>query len=302
MNRRRPRSDTAEAQLAAAEAEARVAENEATYSTLVADADGTVVATLGEPGQVVSAGQTVVQLAQSGPREAVVALPETIRPAIGSAAEASVYGSDGRARHSATCGRLSDAADPQTRTYEARYVLEGDAASAPLGSTVTIRITNDDRRSEVAMPIGAVLDDGNRTGVWLLDRGASTVRFAPVQIKRLGERNRDRLRHRAWTGTRGAWCPSAQRWRVRQDQLPGTGGELMSFNLSALAVRERAVTLFFIVLLAAAGVYAFVKLGRAEDPSFTIKTPDGHRRHGRAQRRAKCRIWWPNRWRNASRS
>ena len=46
----------------------------------------------------------------------------------------------------------------------------------------------------------------------------------------------------------------------------------MNSNLSALAVRERAVTLFFIVLLAAAGAYAFVKLGRAEDPSFTIKT------------------------------
>ncbi|MBO9653549.1 MAG: efflux RND transporter permease subunit [Agrobacterium tumefaciens] len=46
----------------------------------------------------------------------------------------------------------------------------------------------------------------------------------------------------------------------------------MNLNLSALAVRERAVTLFFIVLLALAGVYAFVKLGRAEDPSFTIKT------------------------------
>src|SRR5215216_1424595 len=85
-------SDTAEAQLAAAEADARVAENEATYSVLVADADGTVVETLGEPGQVVSAGQTMVQLAQDGPREAVVALPETIRPAIGSVAEASVYG------------------------------------------------------------------------------------------------------------------------------------------------------------------------------------------------------------------
>ncbi|MBN9528921.1 MAG: efflux RND transporter permease subunit [Alphaproteobacteria bacterium] len=46
----------------------------------------------------------------------------------------------------------------------------------------------------------------------------------------------------------------------------------MTLNLSAIAVRERAVTLFFIVLLAAAGAYAFVKLGRAEDPSFTIKT------------------------------
>ncbi|QDL91548.1 efflux RND transporter permease subunit [Paroceanicella profunda] len=46
----------------------------------------------------------------------------------------------------------------------------------------------------------------------------------------------------------------------------------MSFNLSALAVRERAVTLFFILLLAAAGVYAFFMLGRGEDPNFTIKT------------------------------
>ncbi|MDA9433823.1 efflux RND transporter permease subunit [Bradyrhizobium sp. CCBAU 51627] len=46
----------------------------------------------------------------------------------------------------------------------------------------------------------------------------------------------------------------------------------MKFNLSAIAVRERAVTLFFILLLAAAGAYAFLMLGRAEDPSFTIKT------------------------------
>ena len=46
----------------------------------------------------------------------------------------------------------------------------------------------------------------------------------------------------------------------------------MNLNLSAIAVRERAVTLFFILLLAAAGAYAFLMLGRAEDPSFTIKT------------------------------
>src|ERR671913_2266426 len=46
----------------------------------------------------------------------------------------------------------------------------------------------------------------------------------------------------------------------------------MSLNLSAIAVRERAVTLFLILLLLAAGAYAFVMLGRAEDPSFTIKT------------------------------
>lgn len=43
------------------------------------------------------------------------------------------------------------------------------------------------------------------------------------------------------------------------------------FNLSALAVRERAVTLFLILLISVAGVISFFKLGRAEDPSFTIK-------------------------------
>lgn len=46
----------------------------------------------------------------------------------------------------------------------------------------------------------------------------------------------------------------------------------MSFpNLSALAVRERAVTLFFLVLSIVAGMYAFGSLGRAEDPAFTVR-------------------------------
>src|SRR5438094_187197 len=177
-------SDTAEAQLAAAEAEARVAGNEAAYSVLVADADGTVVETLGEPGQVVSAGQTVVRLAQAGPREAVVALPETIRPAIGSMAEASVYGSDER-RYTAHLRQLSDSADAQTRTYEARYVLDGEAAAAPLGATVTVRLPSQADEPEIQVPLGAVLDDGRKTGVWILDRATSTVRFRPVKLVRV---------------------------------------------------------------------------------------------------------------------
>jgi RND family efflux transporter MFP subunit len=177
-------SDTAHAQLAAAEAEARVAENEATYSVLVADADGTVVETLGEPGQVVLAGQTVVRLAQAGPREAVVALPETTRPAIGSVAEASVYGADGR-RFTAHLRQLSDAADAQTRTYEARYVLDGEAAAAPLGATVTIRLASQASQPEIQVTLGAVLDDGQRTGVWVLDSATSTVRFRPVKLVRV---------------------------------------------------------------------------------------------------------------------
>lgn len=43
------------------------------------------------------------------------------------------------------------------------------------------------------------------------------------------------------------------------------------FNLSALAVKERAITLFLLLAIAAAGVLAFGKLGRAEDPTFVVK-------------------------------
>src|SRR5260221_14201951 len=46
---------------------------------------------------------------------------------------------------------------------------------------------------------------------------------------------------------------------------------MSGFNLSAIAVRERAVTLFLIIAIATAGAIAFLKLGRAEDPPFTIK-------------------------------
>ena len=42
-------------------------------------------------------------------------------------------------------------------------------------------------------------------------------------------------------------------------------------NLSALAVHEKAITLFLLITIVAAGVFAFLKLGRAEDPTFTIK-------------------------------
>src|SRR5437762_225639 len=130
--------DSAKGQLEAAEDQARVSNNSSEYAVLLADADGVIVRTLGEPGQVVAAGQTVIQLAHNGPREALVNLPEGVRPDLGTMASARLYGRD--QMYQARLRELSDAADPASRTFAARYVLEGEAASAPLGSTVTIDI------------------------------------------------------------------------------------------------------------------------------------------------------------------
>jgi multidrug efflux pump subunit AcrA (membrane-fusion protein) len=86
--------DSAKAQLDAAQAQARVSNNSSEYAVLVADSDGVIVRTLSEPGQVVASGQTVIQLAHDGPREALINLPEGVRPNLGTAASAQLYGQD----------------------------------------------------------------------------------------------------------------------------------------------------------------------------------------------------------------
>src|SRR2546428_311867 len=178
-------SDAAQAELAAANAQEQVARDEGGYSQLFADADGIVIETLAEPGQVVTAGQTVVKLAHSGPREAAVNLPETLRPALGSTAYATLYGNTMRVP--VRLRQLSGAADPQTRTFEARYVLEGTAANAPLGATVTVHLSGDVGTDMLQVPVSSVLDQGKGPGIWVLNPPTSTVSFQPVQVHQLGE-------------------------------------------------------------------------------------------------------------------
>ena len=181
----RAAADSARAQLVSAQAQAGVARNEANYTVLVADTDGTVVETLAEPGQVVSAGQIVVRVARSGPREALVQLPETLRPPLGSAAKARIF--DG-ATGTATLRQLSDSADPASRTFEARYVLGEQAARAPLGSTVTITIKSAGRSASTEVPLGALRDLGRGPGVWVIrDAKQPTLAWQAVRVAAVGD-------------------------------------------------------------------------------------------------------------------
>jgi RND family efflux transporter MFP subunit len=181
-------ADAAQAQLQAAEAQADVAKNASSYAVLLADADGVVVETLAEPGQVVSAGQSVVRVAHSGKREAVVHLPETLRPPLGSLAQAKLYGKENLAVP-AKLRQLSESADGLARTFEARYVLDGVLVNAPLGATVTLEIQENRRGLEpgLEVPIGSILDSGKGSGVWVLEGQPAHVSWRPVEILSLGD-------------------------------------------------------------------------------------------------------------------
>ena len=63
-------ADSARAELEAAQATQRVSRDRSEYAVLLADADGTIVETLAEPGQYVKDGKPVLRLAHAGPREA----------------------------------------------------------------------------------------------------------------------------------------------------------------------------------------------------------------------------------------
>lgn len=180
-------AQSAQAQLKAAEAQADVAGNASSYALLLADADGVVVETLAEPGQVVSAGQPVVRLARAGQREAIVHLPETLRPAIGSTARATLYGKR-PASVPAKLRQLSDAADRVTRTYEARYVLAGELAHAPLGATVTVEMPDGTESTpSLQVPIGALFDPGKGPGVWAIEGDPARAVWRSVQVLLLSD-------------------------------------------------------------------------------------------------------------------
>ena len=181
-------ADAAKAELSAAKAQADVARNASRYTELLADGDGVVMETLAEPGQVVVAGQPVVRLAYAGRREAVIQLPETLRPAVGSVGKATPFGKD-RISGPAKLRQLSDTADRQTRTFEARYVLEGELANAPLGTTVTIELADGSSsvQGDFRVPIGSLFDAGKGPGVWVIDGAPAKVSWRPVAIEHLDD-------------------------------------------------------------------------------------------------------------------
>ena len=76
LERRENTLKAAQAQLAQAQAQSSVQTNQASYGTLVADASGVVTAVEAEPGAVLSAGATVLRVAQDGPRDVVFSVPE----------------------------------------------------------------------------------------------------------------------------------------------------------------------------------------------------------------------------------
>jgi RND family efflux transporter MFP subunit len=178
---------SADEQARAALAQRDVARRQAGFSNLEADADGVVMSLAVEVGQVVGAGQPILRLARDGEREAVVFAPESRRNDLPRQATAMFPAAPTPGKVDALLRQLSQAADPLTRTYEARYTLSGAGASAPLGGTVSLQLPRATNKASVEAPLSAVVDRGGGAYVLVLAPGQSLVRKRAVQVASLTE-------------------------------------------------------------------------------------------------------------------
>lgn len=182
--------DAKETVLKAAAAQAGLARNQAAYTTLRADRAGVIAAVQADAGQVVSAGQPVLRLAQAGEREVALAIPESQLAGlkIGAPAEISLWADNGEtARFSGRLRELAPAADPVSRTYPARVALDNNAAALALGMTARVRFGGHSTSSGQAggsgfiVPLTAIFQQGDKAAVWIVAADRS-ISLRPVQV------------------------------------------------------------------------------------------------------------------------
>jgi RND family efflux transporter MFP subunit len=169
--------DARETALQAAAAQAGLARNQSAYTTLRAEQAGVIAATLAEAGQVVSAGQPVLRLAQDGEREVAIAIPESQLAGrrVGEAAEVVLLSGDG-APLAGRLRELSAVADPASRTYPARVSFSAAPGQAALGMSARVRFVGPKQTAkDWLIPHSAIYQQGDQTAVWVVaaDRSVS---------------------------------------------------------------------------------------------------------------------------------
>lgn len=184
LERRDSAFKASQAQLEQAKAQADVQGNQAGYAQLVADGAGVVTGINAEPGQVLAAGTPVVTVAQDGPRDIVFSVPEDqitrVRAAAAQAGALQVrlWGAD--KTYSLTLREVAAAADPVTRTF----LIKADAGKLDvrLGQSATVVLALPQMAGVIKLPLAAVLQQGGKTSVWVLDGASMTVKPVPVQV------------------------------------------------------------------------------------------------------------------------
>jgi len=180
--------DAAASALDSVEAQLRLATNSVEYATLKADKAGVVTSVMGEPGQVVSTGQTIITLAQAGETEIAVAVPEqdSGHLAIGEPAKITLWAGP-RVSIAGRIREIAGQADPTSRTYAIRISIPEAPPIMRLGMTASVALRIDDEAAAVVVPVAALTESDGSPVVFVVEPANKTVRKAAVTAAGIAE-------------------------------------------------------------------------------------------------------------------
>ena len=247
-----------------------IAQDQLSYTVLFADAPGVVTATGAEPGEVVRAGQMIVNVARQGGRDAVFDVSEQlIRTGPRDPVVQIALTNDPSVRATGRVREVSPQADPATRTFQVKVGIIDPPPAMELGSTVTGSIKLS-APAGLEVPPSALTEADGRPAVWVVD---------PQEPDRVAaQRGCLAIRSGGRRRFAGAGHRRDRRHRGRADAASGPEGPpagrrpVMRFNLSEWALRHRSLVTYFMLVIAVAGIWSYLRLGRSEDPDFTVKT------------------------------
>ena len=177
---------SAEAKVNAAHAQVGIEQDQLSYAVLFADAPGVVTATGAEPGEVVRAGQMIVNVARQGGRDAVFDVSEQlIRTGPRDPVVQIALTNDPSVRATGRVREVSPQADPATRTFQVKVGIIDPSPAMELGSTVTGSIKLS-APSGLQVPSSALTEADGRPAVWVVDPKSETVSLRNVDVSQYG--------------------------------------------------------------------------------------------------------------------
>jgi RND family efflux transporter MFP subunit len=180
----RQKLETTQGQVDAAQAQARTAQEQLSYAVLSADGPGAVTAVGAEPGEVVHAGQMIVQVAREGGRDAVFDVPEQlIRTGPRDPLVEMALTNDPTVRATGRVREVAPQADATTRTWQVKVGIIDPPQGMELGSTVTGRIRLA-APPGMEVPASALTEANGRPAVWVVDPHSKTVSLREVDVLR----------------------------------------------------------------------------------------------------------------------
>jgi RND family efflux transporter MFP subunit len=181
LDRQNAATEEARGRVARAERALTLAENAHSYATLSADANGVVVETHIEPGQVIAAGEPAIRVARLTEKEAVIAVPEAQMDHVRRGNASLTLWSNPDQHYPISLRELSPSADPATRTYLARFSIPRADAQMQLGMTATVTIGDPTPVKVVRLPLSALFNQGSGPSVWVVGADGQLI-LRPVEV------------------------------------------------------------------------------------------------------------------------